>query len=111
MTVVDVRDIEDCFDGFFVKEVLFSEPITREAIYHLGQGADLQYFPDFPRPFFRVDRPDFVLQGVEGNRTARVTLGKENTAQSLATFERLLEDYQKEKEEQVRPHNINCTSP
>lgn len=98
MKTLGIRDIEDCFDGSFVKEILFDEPITREAIYHFGEGADLQYFPDFPRPFYRVDRSDFVLQGVEGNRTARITLRRNNIAKSVAAFRQLLEGYENEGE-------------
>jgi hypothetical protein len=34
----------------------------------------LQFFPDFPRPYFRIDRSrTYVVQGVLGNTSVRVT--------------------------------------
>ncbi len=37
MEIVDLKHIEDCFDGSYIKELLFSEPITKRFICLKGQ--------------------------------------------------------------------------
>ena len=75
MKILELRHIETCFDGSFIKEALLSGEITRAFIMHLGEGADLQYFENFPRHLFIIDIPDCLyIKGIEGNRTIRITL-------------------------------------
>lgn len=78
MKITDITHIEDCFDGSFIKEFHFDQPITAAFIQHLGQFGQLTYFPKFARPFFKVIfEGDFYLKGVEGNQTARALLWKD----------------------------------
>lgn len=72
MEVVETKHVEDCFDGSFVYEVSFSAPITESFIDCIACGSELQYFPDFPRPFFRITDENFSIKGIEGNQTVRV---------------------------------------
>ena len=75
MNVVAIQDIEDCFDGSYIKELLFDEPLPKEFIESLGTLGRLQYFPDFARPFFKVIVPKIAeFKGVQGNCTMRVLL-------------------------------------
>lgn len=74
MKVTGIIDIEDCLDGSFIKEILLDNPVTPGLIHHLGQMGSLQYFPHFPRPFFRVDGKGIMFKGIEGNNTIRITL-------------------------------------
>jgi len=73
MKIAKVKHIEDCFDGSYIHEILFDTEITCDAIKALGCMGDLQYYPYFARPFFKiiVDKR-FSLKGVEGNRTMRI---------------------------------------
>ena len=78
MNVIDIKHIEDCFDGSFIKELLFDETVTPTFIEALGTHGKLQYFKDFARPFYKVVfRNDFYIKGVEGNTTARILLRHE----------------------------------
>jgi hypothetical protein len=73
MRIVNVKHIEDCFDGSYLHELLFDSEITRGFIVSLGAATQLQYYPDFARPFFKATVPgQFSLKGIEGNRTVRV---------------------------------------
>ncbi|HSV98988.1 MAG TPA: hypothetical protein VLI39_02375 [Sedimentisphaerales bacterium] len=73
MKIVDVKHIEDCFDGSYLHELLFDSEITRDFILGLRSAAEVQYYPDFARPFFKATVPGrFTLKGIEGNQTARV---------------------------------------
>ena len=75
MSVVEIRDIEDCFDGSFIKELLLDQEIDEHFIELLGEIGDLRYFPEFARPFFKTRVPKVAeIKGVQGNRTLRVLL-------------------------------------
>jgi len=75
MKIIKIKHIEDCFDGSYIKELLFDDAVNREFILQLGQKGDLNYLEDFSRPFFKVMfRDDFYLKGVQGNYSVRVFL-------------------------------------
>lgn len=75
MNVIEKTHVEDCFNGSAIWELLLSGPVSRPAIFSLGDGGDIQYFSHFARPFFKV-RVDglFDVKGIEGNNTLRVHL-------------------------------------
>ena len=73
MQVLQVKTVEDCFDGSFIKEFLLSSIITEAFVKKLGETGELDYFPDFPRPFFRIERKDsYQIKGVLKSKTFRV---------------------------------------
>jgi len=66
--------LENCLDRSVVKEIQLSEPVGEVVMRRLARQGRLQYFPDFPRPYFRLDRSrTYVVQGVFGNTSVRVT--------------------------------------
>lgn len=91
MKVLDVKHVEDCFDGSLIKELLLSTEISKEMIYLLGKNGDVQYFPNFAKPFFkiRVNR-EYDIKGIEGNRSIRIHL-KNPKKYSLDKF---IEDFE-----------------
>ena len=93
MKIVAINHVEDCFDGSFIKEVVFDEPLSKEFIRHLGRAGDFQYFETFARPFFKVTHgSQYEFKGVEGNLTLRL-LVKTLPEQSLAGFRALVAEY------------------
>ncbi|MFH2035120.1 MAG: hypothetical protein ABIJ45_01855, partial [Candidatus Zixiibacteriota bacterium] len=65
MNISKIESAPDCFDGDFMKDVYFDSNITKEFIYKLGLLGNLQYYSDFPRPFFRIDFPDgTIVKGI-----------------------------------------------
>jgi len=78
MRVVESRKLEDCFDGSSVHWYRFDCPWTQAGILELKSLGKIEYFADFPRPFFRLrtDRGMFV-QGICGEHTCRVILPRE----------------------------------
>ncbi len=86
MNIAEIKHLEDCFDGSFIKEIAFEKPISKEFILYLGGDGKLQYFPKFARPFFKlVKQRKYECKGVEGNLAIRIIL-KNNPEQSLAEF-------------------------
>ncbi len=75
MKVVEIKILEDCFDGTSMREILLDQPITSDFIKYFEHIARLQYFPDFARPFFKADNKEhFSVKGIEGNCTLRAVL-------------------------------------
>lgn len=73
MKVIEVRHVEDCFDGSLIKELLLSGEISQDLIFSLAKGGNLQYFPHFARTFFKIRMPGvYDVKGIEGSRTMRV---------------------------------------
>ena len=70
-----IEDRENCLDSSDVKEVFLDRDIDEDVMRRIGHSGRLQYFPHFPRPYFRIDRERrWVIQGVIGRRSMRVTL-------------------------------------
>jgi len=70
LRITDVRTVEDCIDGSSTYSYEFDSEWTSDEIGRLSSLGRLQYFADFPRPFFRVlCSGGGQLKGVEGERT------------------------------------------
>lgn len=75
MRITGIERLEDCFDGSSVYSYQFDQPWTRETILQLSALGELDYFADFPRPFFRIRAAGGLqLKGVEGLDHCRVVL-------------------------------------
>ncbi len=73
--VVETRPLEGCLESTPVVDYHLDEPVDEALMHRLaGESGRLQYFPRFPRPYFRIDAPArFVIQGVLGQTHVRVT--------------------------------------
>lgn len=70
MKVVEVRKLEDCFDGSRIFEFRLDQASDQASIDHIGRLGRLEYFRDFARPFFRVtSEKEFMIKGVEGKES------------------------------------------
>ena len=93
MKILAIRHIEDCFDGSFIKEIVFNAPISKDFIFYLGNAGELEYFSTFARPFFKVVQPEqYEFKGVEGNRSIRMIV-KHTPEESLKHFRKLVSEY------------------
>jgi hypothetical protein len=87
MKVVAIKDVEDCFDGSFIKELLLDEETDEHFIQSLGAVGTLSYFPEFARPFFKARISGIAeIKGVQGNRTMRLLLYSEKSMEWLNMF-------------------------
>lgn len=92
MHIVDAVKLEDCFDGSAVYRYLFASAWTRENILALRRFGEVQYFPSFPRPYFRVQSPQgLIAQGVEGESSCRVTFPRREKEGIRSTWNEALE--------------------
>ena len=102
MKILGISEIENCFDGTFMKEVLFDREVNKEFIFFLGEYGSLNYFPDFPKAFFQLDCPDkFIIKGIEGLNKAKLILYRTDLAGSERYFENLVNKYSKREQEKT----------
>ena len=67
------KKIEDCFDGSRIFEYTLPREIDEDIIKTLGDLGKLEYFKEFPRPFFRIfTGHEDQIKGVEGEKTFKV---------------------------------------
>lgn len=82
-----VRDLENCLESAPVKEFVLDGDVGEALMRRLAVDSRLQYFPHFPRPYFRIDRADsWTIQGIVGSTSLRVTLtpsAAENAVEKL----------------------------
>ena len=80
-----VEFVEDCLDSTSVRQAHLYRPIEETTMYALARDAKLQYFPHFPRPYFRIERRrQWVIQGVIGNDSFRVTFLPNRDADAMS---------------------------
>ena len=88
MTIDTVALVEDCVDGSRIREIVVDQHLTPQSIRALGSLGELEYFADFPRPFFRVISDTYQLKGVQG--TTRIRLWARND-DALTVLDRIRE--------------------
>ena len=72
--VVAVRLLETCLDRTVIKQFELDTGMDEPTMRRLGEEASLQFFPSFPRPYYRIARERaWVAQGILGDRTVRIT--------------------------------------
>lgn len=73
MKVLGVQKVEECLDGVLIIDFLLDMKVREGFIQYLGNLGRLEYFHQFPRPFYRITRSrHFILKGVEGNDTLQI---------------------------------------
>ena len=94
MHIVMSRSLQDCFAESLTQELGLSDAITEEFIHHLGTSGELQYFPSFSRPFFKLDvQGRYTLTGIQGTQAIRVVLCHDNQVANIAHLTTLLEAF------------------
>ena len=88
MKITGVDKVEDCFDGTSAVRYSFDQAWNEESILSLKCVGKLDYFPDFPRPFFRVIEPrGMQLKGIAGEDNCLAIFPKEGREAIKREFE------------------------
>ncbi len=94
MRIVEIRNLDDCFDQGIMKEILFDQEVDSDFIEFLGNQGDLSYYPDFGRPYYRMDSPNgYIIKGVEGNNHSRVILSRDHPTDNIESIIELIKHY------------------
>ncbi|HSV72576.1 MAG TPA: hypothetical protein VLH79_02315 [Chthonomonadales bacterium] len=85
MRIVEARKVEDCFDGGAVYAYRFDNVWTERDIRALATLGKLEYYPEFPRPLFRLlGEGGWQVKGILGEDECKVVLprtGRESIRQ------------------------------
>ena len=86
--------VRDCIDGNIIFNYVVDRPIDEAFIRALGHRlGTLEYFADFPRPFFRIQAKGWLeLKGTQGETTFEVIFPSRNTQKRKVAFEEELSD-------------------
>jgi hypothetical protein len=91
MRIVAIEKLADCFDGSSVYLYHFDQPWTQPAIMRLAALGTLDYFADFPRPFYRLrGAGGLQAKGVKGERHCRVVVHPGRRERFIRELEELL---------------------
>jgi hypothetical protein len=74
MDLVNIENVEDCFDGSFVKNFIFKDEINESMVITMGEGRKLNLFKDFPKPFYQIIDINFQIKGALGNKYFQIIL-------------------------------------
>ena len=92
MKIIALQDIDDCFDGSYLKEFVLDQATTKPFIEYLGNLGTFEYFAHFNRPFFRVFcKQAFQLKGVEGDNTVHITVWNKEYEHVLLKIQQYIE--------------------
>ncbi len=88
MRIKSYKTVEDCFDGSSVYSYSFDVEWTKKSIMALKIFGQVDYFPDFPKPFFRLrGNEGWQVKGVEGDTTCTLILPKQGKEVLKKKFE------------------------
>jgi hypothetical protein len=92
MKIVNIKKLEDCIDGSMIFMYSFDEKIHESLMKKLGEKGNLQYHPEFPRPFFKIITADKVqVKGIIGDDNFEVLFPKTDKQEKKKNFETNLE--------------------
>ena len=92
MNLVNIKKLEDCIDGSMIFLYSFNEKIDEALMKKLGEKGKLQYYPDFPRPFFKIITAEKVqVKGIIGDDNFEVVFPSTNKQERKKNFETNLE--------------------
>ncbi|MCX6135964.1 MAG: hypothetical protein NTV54_00500 [Ignavibacteriales bacterium] len=90
MTIIAIDDVESCFDGSWIKEIHLNSSITSRFIEYLSTLGEMQYFPEFTRPFFKLHvEGKYLLKGIEGNSVIRM-IAKPPIEKTMSQFQHMV---------------------
>jgi len=74
MNILESKKVEDCFDGSSILEYKIHKTISKDFIEILGSLGKLEYYDEFPIPYFKVKIDNgSEIRGLLGEDTFRIT--------------------------------------
>lgn len=95
--VKNVKKLEDCIDGSMIYDIVLRHPIDLPFISFLQTRAQLDYYPDFPRPLFRGEISGLSqITGCLGADSFRAVLYRNDPERNLSQLIDMLEGFRSE---------------
>jgi len=94
MELIDIKKVEDCFDGSVIFQYAFDKEIDKTLMEKMGKRGNIQYYPEFLRPFFKIVTADGLqVRGTIGNNKFEVIYPKTDKQGKKSNFETRLKKY------------------
>lgn len=91
MIISKIKKLEDCLDGSFIYSYEFSKAIDESIMRAMSEEERLQFFPQFPKPFFKIfTRDGLQIKGILGEHDIEVTFPATNQVEKKKKFEDIL---------------------
>ena len=76
MKVIAVKEsVEPCTEsGWSAYDMFLDEKMDKERILKLGTLGGLTYLEMLKQPFYRIEQPYYMINGLEGSNTLRVAM-------------------------------------
>jgi hypothetical protein len=73
MNVVEIEEIDDCYESSFVRDIYIDESISEEFVYYLAEFGKLIFQKEIAKPYFKVIvKGRFTIKGALTNKGMRV---------------------------------------
>lgn len=80
MQIIQIKTIEGCLEGTNVKDIIWSEPISREFLDYLALLGKMILNEGSGKPFYKIIvRGQYSIKGVIGADSSRVILPSEHS--------------------------------
>jgi hypothetical protein len=94
MELINIKKVEDCFDGSVIFEYYFNEEVKEGHMKKLGNTGRLNYYPDFHRPFFKIITSDGLqIKGIIGDKSFQVLYPQTKKREKKKAFDKQLRKY------------------
>jgi len=88
MNLINISKLEDCLDGSMIFRYSFNEKIAEPLMRRLAEKGTLQYYPEFPRPFFKIlTRDGIQVKGILGDDNFEAVFPRTNKEERKKNFE------------------------
>jgi hypothetical protein len=92
MKLFNIKKLEDCIDGSMIFMYSIYEKVNETFMKKLGEKGKLQYYPEFPRPFFKIITADGVqVKGIIGDDNIEAVFPRTHKLEKKKDFEVRLE--------------------
>ena len=92
MKPINIKKLEDCLDGSINFSYSFNIKVGEILMRKLAEGGKLQYFPDFPKPFFKIVTAEGIhIKGIIGDDNFEVLYPRTGRDEKKRDFDARLE--------------------
>lgn len=94
MQIKAMKEVKSCLDGLFVKEVLFTNAVSKEFLEYLSKYGKFEYNYNFPKPLYKLKIDDkLVIKGMVGKTHARISFSKKSNSETSEFLNSLINNY------------------
>jgi len=88
MNQFTIKKLEDCLDGTMIFSYTIKNEIDESLMKELAFKGKLQFYPEFPKPFFKVTTKEGIqIKGIIGEDNFEVIYPQNNKKEKKKNFD------------------------